>query len=51
MQQQFSNKPTGDVSQRFRRKSVLPVDADVMSELSRHKSLEDIIASKKQGPE
>jgi hypothetical protein len=26
----------------------LPVDADVMSELSRHKSLEDLIASKEK---
>jgi serine/threonine-protein phosphatase 2A regulatory subunit B' len=34
------------VPSRFRRKSVLPVDADVVSELSRHKSLEDLIRSK-----
>lgn len=33
---------------RFRRKSVLPVDADVMTELSRHKSLEDLISSKEK---
>ncbi|KAJ2993065.1 hypothetical protein HDV02_002656 [Globomyces sp. JEL0801] len=41
--QQFEERPQ---PQRFRRKSVLPVDADVMTELSRHKSLEDLIASK-----
>jgi serine/threonine-protein phosphatase 2A regulatory subunit B' len=41
--QQFEERPQPS---RFRRKSVLPVDADVMSELSRHKSLEDLIASK-----
>ena len=29
---------------RFRRKSVLPVDANVLTELARHKSLEDIIS-------
>ncbi|KAJ3370865.1 Serine/threonine-protein phosphatase 2A 56 kDa regulatory subunit gamma isoform [Kappamyces sp. JEL0680] len=41
----FEEKPAPS---RFRRKSVLPVDADVMSELSRHKSLEDLIASKEK---
>ncbi|KAJ3101141.1 Serine/threonine-protein phosphatase 2A 56 kDa regulatory subunit delta isoform [Physocladia obscura] len=33
--------------QRVRRKSVLPVDENVLSELSRHKSLEDLITKKK----
>ncbi|KAI8801527.1 phosphatase 2A regulatory B subunit-domain-containing protein [Cladochytrium replicatum] len=43
---QFEDRPT---PQRFRRKSVLPVDETVLSELSRHKSLEDLIASKAAG--
>jgi len=34
--------------QRFRRKSVLPVDAKVLNELSRHKSLEDIITKNEE---
>ncbi len=33
----------GPAAQRFRRKSVLPVDEQVMTELQRHKSLEDLI--------
>ncbi|KAJ3194095.1 Serine/threonine-protein phosphatase 2A 56 kDa regulatory subunit delta isoform [Irineochytrium annulatum] len=37
---QFEDRPT---PQRFRRKSVLPVDEQVLSELSRHKSLEDLL--------
>ncbi|KAJ3396847.1 Serine/threonine-protein phosphatase 2A 56 kDa regulatory subunit delta isoform [Lobulomyces angularis] len=37
---QFEERPA---PQRFRRKSVLPVDEQVLSELSRHKSLEDLI--------
>ncbi|KAL2919538.1 serine/threonine-protein phosphatase 2A 56 kDa regulatory subunit delta isoform [Polyrhizophydium stewartii] len=41
--QQFEERPQ---PQRFRRKSVLPVDETVLSELSRHKSLEDLIKSK-----
>ncbi|KAI9209749.1 phosphatase 2A regulatory B subunit-domain-containing protein [Polychytrium aggregatum] len=40
---QFDERPT---PQRFRRKSVLPVDETVLSELSRHKSLEDLIDGK-----
>ena len=42
-QAQFEERPQPS---RFRRKSVLPVDAEVMTELSRHKSLEDLISSK-----
>ncbi|KAL7754256.1 serine/threonine-protein phosphatase 2A 56 kDa regulatory subunit delta isoform [Sorochytrium milnesiophthora] len=38
--QQYDNQPT---PARFRRKSVLPVDEQVLSELSRHKSLEDVL--------
>lgn len=38
---QFEERPQ---PQRFRRKSVLPVDETVQSELSRHKSLEDLIS-------
>jgi hypothetical protein len=38
----------GNDGGRFRRKSVLPVDADVMTELSRHKSLEDLLSSKEK---
>ncbi|KAJ1344474.1 hypothetical protein BSLG_001034 [Batrachochytrium salamandrivorans] len=41
--QQFEERPQ---PQRFRRKSVLPVDETVLSELSRHKSLEDLIKNK-----
>ncbi|KAJ3151676.1 Serine/threonine-protein phosphatase 2A 56 kDa regulatory subunit delta isoform [Geranomyces variabilis] len=41
--QQFDERPT---PQRFRRKSVLPVDETVLSELSRHKSLEELTTSK-----
>ncbi|KAJ3088273.1 Serine/threonine-protein phosphatase 2A 56 kDa regulatory subunit delta isoform, partial [Quaeritorhiza haematococci] len=37
---QFDDRPA---PQRFRRKSVLPVDEQVLSELSRHKSLEDLL--------
>ncbi|KAI9002685.1 phosphatase 2A regulatory B subunit-domain-containing protein [Gaertneriomyces semiglobifer] len=37
--QQFEDRPT---PQRFRRKSVLPVDETVLSELSRHRSLEEL---------
>ncbi|KAJ3020269.1 UNVERIFIED_CONTAM: Serine/threonine-protein phosphatase 2A 56 kDa regulatory subunit delta isoform [Siphonaria sp. JEL0065] len=40
----FEEKPT---PQRVRRKSVLPVDENVLSELSRHKSLEDLLSKKK----
>jgi serine/threonine-protein phosphatase 2A regulatory subunit B' len=38
--QQFEERPTPS---RFRRKSVLPVDEQVLTELSRHKSLEDVL--------
>ncbi|KAL3894009.1 MAG: hypothetical protein SGCHY_005515 [Lobulomycetales sp.] len=38
---QFEDRPAPQG--RFRRKSVLPVDEQVLSELSRHKSLEDLI--------
>ncbi|KAJ3218865.1 minichromosome maintenance protein 5 [Dinochytrium kinnereticum] len=41
---QFEDRPT---PQRFRRKSVLPVDEQVLSELSRHKSLEDLLTKKR----
>lgn len=41
--QQFEARPTPS---RFRRKSALPVDETVLTELSRHKSLEDLITSK-----
>ncbi|KAI9104097.1 phosphatase 2A regulatory B subunit-domain-containing protein [Phlyctochytrium arcticum] len=41
--QQFEERPT---PQRFRRKSVLPVDETVLSELSRHKSLEELTTQK-----
>ncbi|KAI8905698.1 phosphatase 2A regulatory B subunit-domain-containing protein [Powellomyces hirtus] len=41
--QQFDERPT---PQRFRRKSVLPVDETVLSELSRHKSLEELTTQK-----
>ncbi|KAJ3022788.1 Serine/threonine-protein phosphatase 2A 56 kDa regulatory subunit delta isoform [Thoreauomyces humboldtii] len=41
--QQFDERPT---PQRFRRKSVLPVDETVLSELSRHKSLEELTTGK-----
>ncbi|KAI9358579.1 phosphatase 2A regulatory B subunit-domain-containing protein [Zopfochytrium polystomum] len=41
---QFEDRPT---PQRFRRKSVLPVDEQVLSELSRHKSLEDLLSKKR----
>eukprot|EP00842_Homolaphlyctis_polyrhiza_P004397 jgi/Hompol1/4959/HPOL_001891-RA len=44
--QQFEERPQ---PARFRRKSVLPVDETVLSELSRHKSLEDLIKSKAAG--
>lgn len=43
---QFEDRPA---PQRFRRKSVLPVDEQVLSELSRHKSLEDLIKKKNAG--
>lgn len=36
----FPDRPE---TQRFRRKSVLPVDETVLSELSRHRSLEEVI--------
>jgi serine/threonine-protein phosphatase 2A regulatory subunit B' len=36
-------------AQRFRRKSVLPVDETVLSELSRHRSLEEVITQKTEG--
>ena len=32
----------------MRRKSVLPVDQDVMSELARHQSLDDVLVTKKE---
>ncbi|KAI9355737.1 phosphatase 2A regulatory B subunit-domain-containing protein [Zopfochytrium polystomum] len=41
----FEGRPA---PQRFRRKSVLPVDEQVLTELSRHKSLEDLLSKKKQ---
>ena len=41
---QAAGKPAD--TQRFRRKSVLPVDATVLTELARHKSLEDILQKK-----
>ncbi|KAJ3053096.1 hypothetical protein HK097_005039 [Rhizophlyctis rosea] len=44
--QQFEERPT---PQRFRRKSVLPVDESVLSELSRHKSLEDLLTKPSAG--
>ncbi|KAI8816176.1 phosphatase 2A regulatory B subunit-domain-containing protein [Fimicolochytrium jonesii] len=44
--QQFDERPT---PQRFRRKSVLPVDETVLSELSRHRSLEELTTSKGGG--
>lgn len=46
-QKQF---PTGTDAgnQRFRRKSVLPVDEQVLTELSRHKSFEDLLNKKKE---
>ncbi len=49
-QSQFQDKAAmvGNDGGRFRRKSVLPVDADVMTELSRHKSLEDLLSSKEK---
>ncbi|TPX33300.1 hypothetical protein SmJEL517_g03730 [Synchytrium microbalum] len=40
---QFEDRST---PQRFRRKSVLPVDEQVMTELSRHKSLEEMVTDK-----
>ncbi|KAI8611590.1 hypothetical protein BC830DRAFT_1171754 [Chytriomyces sp. MP71] len=40
----FEDRPT---PQRVRRKSVLPVDENVLSELARHKSLEDVLSKKK----
>ncbi|KAI8834955.1 phosphatase 2A regulatory B subunit-domain-containing protein [Chytriomyces cf. hyalinus JEL632] len=40
----FDERPT---PQRVRRKSVLPVDENVLSELARHKSLEDLLSKKK----
>ncbi|KAJ3289750.1 Serine/threonine-protein phosphatase 2A 56 kDa regulatory subunit delta isoform, partial [Borealophlyctis nickersoniae] len=40
--QQFEERPT---PQRFRRKSVLPVDESVLSELSRHRSLEELVTT------
>ncbi len=43
LHKEFDDKPQAGGHQRFRRKSVLPVDANVLTELSRHKSLEDII--------
>ncbi|XJO77879.1 hypothetical protein BDV3_002403 [Batrachochytrium dendrobatidis] len=46
--QTFQERPQ---PQRFRRKSVLPVDESVLSELSRHKSLEDLIHSKATNPQ
>ncbi|KAJ1549737.1 hypothetical protein HK405_002493 [Cladochytrium tenue] len=42
---QFEDRPT---PQRFRRKSVLPVDETVLSELSRHKSLDDLLSKKRE---
>ncbi|KAI3637116.1 hypothetical protein MIR68_004822 [Amoeboaphelidium protococcarum] len=40
--EQFDDRPT---PQRFRRKSVLPVDETVLTELSRHRSLEDVLTN------
>ncbi|KAJ3366084.1 Serine/threonine-protein phosphatase 2A 56 kDa regulatory subunit delta isoform [Allomyces arbusculus] len=43
----IQDAPGGKITPpRFRRKSVLPVDETVLSELSRHKSLDDVIQSK-----
>lgn len=43
---QYQGAPITLGEQRFRRKSVLPVDESVLSELSRHKSLDDLLANK-----
>lgn len=43
IQQQFQAPQQGG---RFRRKSVLPVDESVLTELARHKSLEELLKSK-----
>ncbi|KAJ3060507.1 Serine/threonine-protein phosphatase 2A 56 kDa regulatory subunit gamma isoform, partial [Podochytrium sp. JEL0797] len=45
---QFEDNST---PQRMRRKSVLPVDENVLSEMSRHKSLEDLLIKKKTDTE
>lgn len=42
----FKDQPAPQVG-RFRRKSVLPVDEQVLSELARHKSLEDLLSKKR----
>jgi len=47
---QFSDRSTSQ-PQRFRRKSVLPVDEQVLSELSRHKSLEDLMSKNAKQPQ
>ena len=39
-------EPPANAQPRFRRKSVLPVDETVLNELSRHKSLEELLKSK-----
>ncbi|KAJ1509037.1 Serine/threonine-protein phosphatase 2A 56 kDa regulatory subunit gamma isoform [Coelomomyces lativittatus] len=41
-------QPEEPVPSRFRRKSVLPVDESVLTELSRHKSLDDVLNSKSE---
>jgi len=46
-QKQFEDRPA---PQRFRRKSVLPVDEQVLSELSRHKSLENLMSKNGKAP-
>jgi hypothetical protein len=43
--EQFDNPAA---AQRFRRKSVLPVDETVLSELSRHRSLEEVVTQKSE---
>lgn len=45
-QQQFNQDAS--TPPRFRRKSVLPVDEQVLTELSRHKSLEDVLNGMKE---
>jgi hypothetical protein len=40
---EFASKE--DAAARFRRKSALPLDESVLTELSRHKSLEDVLSS------
>jgi serine/threonine-protein phosphatase 2A regulatory subunit B' len=40
LKHEFEQNPAG---QRFRRKSVLPVDETVLTEISRHRSLEDVL--------